>query len=450
MRQPVWPRQPRFAALLLAITLALLSLVPTGCTTSATKPDFAKDATSAISIPAGLEPNVEFWRKVYAEWSRGQVAIHDDRYLDVVYQVASLPGPIEPSYTPRQQDFVDQLKASWRERLTRLAHKVASNAPLTSEERGLVSRLRAAGGAAALIDPADRVRSQRGLRERFHRGVELSGRYDPAFREIFRRHGVPEDLAYLPHVESSFQLNARSSAGATGMWQFIRSTGQRYMVVNRAIDERLDPFIAADAAARYLAEAHRQLGSWPLAITSYNHGVAGMNNAKRLHGDDIANIVRHYQGRYFGFASRNFYAEFLAARHVAQNADRYFPEGIRYEAPVAHKRTRLARGQTLSELAREHNIPAHALIRANPAWLDPIRDGFSPIPAGSVVWLPERDTEAPRKRDTPSHAPLFGAAAGAEAMGAASANPGLAFDLTPRFSPRFVEHRGQDARGDIN
>jgi membrane-bound lytic murein transglycosylase D len=409
MRQSAWQRQPLYAALLLAISLPIVSLLLTGCTTSATKPDYAKSATRDFEIPARLEPNVDFWRKVYSEWSRAQVAIHDDRYMDVIYQVATLPGPIKPSYTGRQQDFVDHLKASWRGRLTQLAQKVASNATLTSEERALAAQLRKAGGTAALIDPAERVRSQRGLRERFHRGLELSGRYDKEFREIFRRHGVPEDLAYLPHVESSFQLHARSSAGAAGMWQFIRSTGRHYMTVNGAMDERLDPFIAADAAARYLAEAHRQLGSWPLAITSYNHGVGGMNNAKRMHGNDIGDIVQNYQGRYFGFASRNFYAEFLAARYVARNANAYFPGGISYEAPVAHKPLRLTRSQTLSAFAREHEIPVHELIRANPAWRNPIRDGFAPIPAGSIVWLPESPKSAPRKREPRVDAPLFGA-----------------------------------------
>jgi membrane-bound lytic murein transglycosylase D len=388
------------------LSLSLLLTLP-GCTTLGTTADF--DSTKEFPIPASLAPNLEFWTKVFAEWSRGQVAVHDDRYLGLVYQVASLPGPVQASYTPRQRDFVDHLKASWRARLQQLSRKLASKAALSAEERALRDKILAAGGSAALIDPADRIRSQRGLRERFHRGLEISGRYDQAFRAIFRRHGVPEDLAYLPHVESSFQLNARSSAGATGVWQFIRSTARLYMTVNNQIDERLDPIIAAEGAARYLAEAHQKLGSWPLAITSYNHGVAGMGKARALHGDDIGRIVTHYRGRYFGFASRNFYAEFLAVRHVARHANRYFPEGVRYEAPIAHRQQRLTRAMTLSEIAREYNTTTHALIRANPAWLSPIRDGRVPVPAGSRIWLPAQQTQARPPRQRSLDAPGFGA-----------------------------------------
>ena len=386
---------------------AVLALLPSGCANQDTQPEFV--TTHDFAVPASLKPNVEFWRKVYAEWSRSQVVVHDDRYLDLIYQIADLPGPVKASYTPQQRDFVDRLKLSWSERLQRLSRKLASNAPLTNEERALKDKITAAGGAAALINPAERVRTQRGLRERFRRGIDISGRYDEEFREIFRRHGVPEDLAYLPHVESSFQLNARSSAGATGMWQFIRSTGRHYMTVNSQIDERLDPFIAADAAARYLAEAHRELGSWPLAITSYNHGVGGMSNARALHGNDIGSIVKSYRGRYFGFASRNFYAEFIAARHVAMNANNYFPGNIHYEPPIAHKREHLARSLTVNQIAREYRVPAYELIRANPAWLDPIRDGRAPVPAGSAIWLPtDQQSSRPKKQPAPDR-PLFGA-----------------------------------------
>jgi membrane-bound lytic murein transglycosylase D len=260
-----------------------------------------------------------------------------------------------------------------------------------------------------LRDPAARVRTQRGLRERFRRGLEISGRYEAAFREIFRRHGVPEDLAYLPHVESSFQLNARSSVGATGVWQFMRATARHYMTVNNHIDERLDPIIAAEAAARYLAEAQRQLGHWPLAITSYNHGVAGMKRAKAQHGTDIAVIVADYQGRYFGFASRNFYAEFLAARHVARHAGRYFSPAIVYEPPLEQRQVRVERRSTVAELARAHQVPQHELISANPAWLSGIRTGRVAVPAGSRLWLPGKEQSAsPRSHQHVLDRPLFG------------------------------------------
>lgn len=396
------PQRPKLSLLLL-----LAAFMLPGCTTLEISPHFA--SSQEFPVPTDLTPNVDFWHKVYARWSRSQVAVHDDRYLGVIYQVAELPGPIKASYTAQQRDFLATLQHSWRTRLTRLSRKLAADSPLTGEERALKNKLYAAGGANALIDPAERVRTQRGLRERFRRGLEISGQYDQRFRDIFRRHGVPEDLAYLPHVESSFQGHARSSVGAAGMWQFMPATGRHYMVVNARIDERLDPIIAADAAARYLADAHRQLSSWPLAITSYNHGVAGMNKARALHGDDIASIVMRYDGRAFGFASRNFYAEFIAARHVARHAHQYFPEGISYESPKAQRQVHLKQRRSIRDIAMQYQVPEHELIRLNPAWRNPIREGRTPVPAGSPIWLPGPQVPAPRDHQPDLNFPLFGA-----------------------------------------
>ena len=144
-------------------------------------------------------------------------------------------------------------------------------------------------------------------------------------KQIFREHGLPVDLAYLPHVESSFNPDAYSKFGAAGIWQFTRSTGRRFMKVGYVLDERRDPIRATYAAAQLLKENYAKLGSWPLAITAYNHGLSGVRRAVRETGsDDIGEIVRQYKGSRFGFASRNFYAAFLAAADVSRDSERYF------------------------------------------------------------------------------------------------------------------------------
>jgi membrane-bound lytic murein transglycosylase D len=349
--------------------------------------DYAPSAE--FPLPAGMEHQVDFWRNVYAKWSRSQVVIHDDRYLAIVYQVASLPGPIEEVYTPAQRDYVRALKDLWSDRLRALERRVATRARLSSDEKRLKALIEEGGGPGALFGAAERVRSQRGVRERYLAGLERSGRWEPAFRDVFRRHGLPEELALLPHVESSFQANARSSAGASGMWQFIRSTGRNYMTVNSSIDERLDPVVAADAAARYLKNSYSKLRAWPLALTSYNHGLGGMLRARERYGTDMARIVRDYDGRYFGFASRNFYAQFLAARHVASNAERYFPEGVRLQPPLTDQPIRLRYAVSVDELSRHYRVPHSTLTARNLAWLAPVRSGAQPVPAGSTVWLPQ-------------------------------------------------------------
>ena len=102
-----------------------------------------------------------------------------------------------------------------------------------------------------------RVRSQRGAKEHFTEGLRISGRYIAQMQKIFRDEGLPPELAYLPLVESSFNVRARSSAGAVGMWQFIPETGKKFMRIDDAVDERRDPMASTRAAARLLKENYR-------------------------------------------------------------------------------------------------------------------------------------------------------------------------------------------------
>lgn len=282
--------------------------------------------------PGELEPAVEFWRKVYAEWQRSEVVFHDDRYLDVIYEVMVLPGYVDESMTAEQKEIVNQRRNYWKARLSLLESKRYYNAPLDASDLQLIGKLEKSGRplAGILNGASDRVHAQRGTRERFKRGLEISGRYERQFRRIFREAGLPEDLAYLPHVESSFQSAARSSAGAVGMWQFTKAAAKRFMPSARRRDLRLDPLASAVGAARYLSHAYYNLGDWPSAITSFNHGIGGMKRAQNQVGRDFARIVQSYTSPTFGFASRNYYAQFLAAREIASNPIRYFPEGEMY------------------------------------------------------------------------------------------------------------------------
>ena len=373
----------RCRALALISLFSLLLLA--GCSSTGER----SASTGTFPVPPEIEDNVAFWRNVYGEWSRGKVAIHDDEHMGVIYEVATLPGAIRAGYTPEQKRFVRARKAHYKSRLEGLKAKVRSGRSPSGHEKELYEKLVDAGGKGAVYGASDRVRTQRGLRERFRRGLEISGRYDAKFRDIFRSKGLPEDLAYLPHVESSFQAHARSSVGAAGMWQFTRGTGKIYMTVNGTIDERLDPVTAAEGAANYLGDAHRKLNSWPLAVTSYNHGQGGMMKAKRAYGDDMGTIVRKYKGRYFGFASRNFYSEFLAARQVASNPKKFFPEGLSYEPPLSEDRLVLPHSMPAPQVARHYGVSTYRLADLNMHWQSPARSGRANLPRGSTVWLPQ-------------------------------------------------------------
>ncbi len=339
-------------------------------------------------VPDALREPVAFWRQVFTQWSRSQVALHDTEYLNLIYEVMDLPGAVEEGLTREQRDFVSERREALEQRLRTLADKVRAGAWLDAGERDLRRRIAQVGGTAAIFEAHERVRTQRGMRERFLSGLESSGRYDTLFREIFRDAGLPEDLAYLPHVESSFQNHAQSTAGAVGVWQFTRGAGRRFLTINRAVDERRDPVASARGAARYLGAAYAELGSWPMAITSYNHGIPGMLRAESEYGTDFGRIVRNYQGPAFGFASRNFYAEFLAAREIARKPERYFPGGVHYDRPAPVRRIVLKHSVPAHHLAREQGVALKDLVALNSAWTPAGAQGRVPLPSGLEVWLP--------------------------------------------------------------
>lgn len=344
--------------------------------------------TDPFPRPIALAEQVGFWRSVYGHWSLGQVALHDMDYPGIVYEVVDLPGEASEGYTAAQKKFVEDRRIALQVQLQSLAQRYKTPSLLSDAEREWLSRIQSVAGENAVVGAAERLRSQRGLRERFRRGLEISGRYDATFRRIFSDAGLPTDLAFLPHVESSFQTSARSSAGAVGVWQFTRGAGQIFLKMNSAIDERLDPVASARGAARYLAHAYSALGNWPYAVTSYNHGIEGMLRAKKTVGDDFAQAVREYQSRSFGFASKNFYTEFLAARDVASNPNDFFADGVRPEPPLEFQTVVLDRKMSANQLAKLHEVSLKQIAELNPAWSRRAARGELPLPAGVEVWLP--------------------------------------------------------------
>jgi membrane-bound lytic murein transglycosylase D len=349
----------------------------------------AQEGADLFPCPPELREGVDFWKNVWARWSLSQVVLHDMEHPSLVYEVFELPPPIGETYTEEQKAYVKGRREALAARLAAIEQKLALAAALDDDEKALVLRIAEAAGGEGVVGASERVRSQRGLRERFRRGLEISGRYRDAFSKAFRDAGLPEELADLPHVESSFQVHARSSAGAVGVWQFTRGAARKFMLMSPALDERLDPVAASRGAARYLAAAYAELGSWPLAITSYNHGIEGMKAARDRFGTDFVRVLAEYDGRTFGFASKNFYKEFLAAREIVRDAATYFPEGLTYEPALDHEMVALTAPTHVASLAARYKVPKAKLAALNPAWTSRALLGRAPLPSGTQVWLPQ-------------------------------------------------------------
>ena len=298
-----------------------------------------------------------------------------------------------PAVQGRQETATTRPNGSKKKYEEVLRALATGKTPVSDEEKRLRALFVDKGSRELLRDAHLNVRFQLGQKDRFRNGVIRSGAYLDEIKQIFRQYGLPEDLAYLPHVESSFDYEAYSKFGAAGIWQFTQATGKRFMAIDYTVDERRDPIKATHAAAKFLKENYAALRSWPMAVTAYNHGTAGMLRAQKAQGD-YESVFRHYNGPSFGFASRNFYSEFLAAREIAKNYPRHFGN-FELAKPFRRYTLEIPGYVSLQELARQFKVDEETLKQYNPSLREPVFKGQKYVPKGFLLHLPERLPSSP-------------------------------------------------------
>jgi membrane-bound lytic murein transglycosylase D len=343
---------------------------------------FATAAETLLPRPHELEPDVQFWIRVYTQVSTNEGLIHDQHRLSVVYETLHFGADTPSSERARK---VDSERDRIEDILKRLAH---GGEPRDDDER----KVRALWGddvtPAQLEIAASDVRFQLGQSDRFRAGLVRAGAWEAHIGEVLANLGLPAEISALPHVESSFDPYAYSKVGAAGLWQFMRSTGRRFLRIDAAVDERLDPYRETEAAAQLLSYNYRLLGSWPLAITAYNHGAEGVRRARdQLGTDDIVRIVREYHSPSFGFASRNFYVSFLAALTIAQSPEKYFG-GLARNTEAGFHELKMPSTASLTALVRTLGVDRETLRSLNPALRPAVWNGQRVVPAGYVLRLP--------------------------------------------------------------
>ena len=332
--------------------------------------------------PPALDRDVNFWIRVYTEVGTNAGFMHDQYNLGVVYSTLQFG----PDATLRQREhMVEEARAEIVAALKRIAY---ATGPLSPEDQHIKDMWGDAGTPQRLLGAVEDVRFQLGQADRFREGLLRAGLWQAHIEETLGNLGMPLELGVLPHVESSFNAAAYSKAGAAGLWQFMRSTGRRFMRIDSAVDDRMDPFRATESAAQLLSFNYRLLGTWPLALTAYNHGAEGMRRAKEQVGtDDIVKIVRDYHSPTFGFASRNYYVSFLAALAVDRNPEKYFGP-LKRESEARFREVTMPGFVTVSALTHALHISADELRQLNPALLPACWEGRRRVPQGYVLRLP--------------------------------------------------------------
>jgi membrane-bound lytic murein transglycosylase D len=349
----------------------------------------AVEKADPFAHPPELERDVRFWIRVYTEVTTDQGLLHDDWNLGLVYEVLRF----DPAASPAQRERrVAEAKTHYASLLRRFA--AGSVDGLTPHELRILHAFGENATPAQFLDAIGRIRFQLGQADRFHEGLIRAEAWEAHIARVLEEHGVPKEIAALPHVESSFNPAAYSKVGAAGLWQFMPSTAKRFMRVDGVVDERLDPYSATEAAANLMLYNYRLLGSWPLAVTAYNHGPGGLRRAQEeLNTSDIAVIVKRYQGSTFGFASRNFYVAFLAALEVDRNAEKYFGPMTRLPN-TENTPVELPDYIPVDALAKAFKVDMGALKVLNPALRPPIWSGARLVPRGYALRLPGTPDEA--------------------------------------------------------
>lgn len=367
--------------------IAACLLLSTGLASAKIQPPGGELALKFPS-PLGLKENVNFWRDVFARYKISEVVFHDEDKLSLRYDVLRLNQAWRADRG--QKNRIRARKKIIKNILLALSEgrrPSGGHDPLATR----ISRMFKGRSRSEIRRAAFNVRAQPGLKERFLEGYIRAGRYLPRFLLIFRKHGLPDELTLLPHVESGFRANIYSHAGALGLWQFTRSTGRLFMRVDGTVDGRRDPFLAAEAAAKLLKRNYEDLKSWPLALTAYNHGARGMRRAVKQVGSKRIDIIsKNYKSRTFGFASRNFYAEFLAAVHIHKNIKKYFGK-VRQDSRMFFDELHLPGYIRIGALSRRIGVKADLLKKLNPALRTSVIRGRRNVPRGYPLRLPAGD-----------------------------------------------------------
>jgi len=334
-------------------------------------------------VPKILESNVAFWKKIYTEVSTSEGLIHDYEYPLVIYKKLTVGS----ESSRLKSKIIDIEKGHIKALLTTITTQ--SDTAWTAEARDIVALFEKHASKEALAGAEERIRFQLGQKDRFKEGLYRSGAYLDTIKTILAQHNVPEQLAFLPHVESSFSPDAYSRVGAAGLWQFMRSTGRLYLKIDYTIDERRDPILSTYAAAKLLSHNFQQLQSWPLAITAYNHGLNGMKRAVAGTGScDIAVIIQRHESKTFKFASKNFYSCFLAASAIASDPYNYFPD-ITFAPPLKYFDITIDYFIKPEVLASSIGIPLSQLEELNPALRAVVFSHNRLIPRGATIHIPQ-------------------------------------------------------------
>jgi membrane-bound lytic murein transglycosylase D len=352
----------------------------------ATKPVLESDL---FFVPQSLKDRVMLWEKIYSEIDSHQVMFYDQENPKVVYDIQDLPKIKGEISSPKYRADVEKR----RDDIKKVLADMAAGVKATASNQALYERIQKTlrqNKLSASKELVERVKYQNGLKSQFGLGIQLSGKYIGEMQAILRAHGLPPDLVAIAFVESLFYISSESSKGAMGAWGLMPETAKlNGIFVNSFVMESACPVTATEAAASYLKKAYAELKNWPLAIMSYNYGLPGTIRAvNNLGTNNIEEIIAKHDSPIFGYASKNYYAEVVAARNVLARQQKLFPD-VKPEKLWQYDLVQVLKPVSVPDLISVGAVTRAELATLNPSFSKRTLEGLEVIVAGYSLRVPE-------------------------------------------------------------
>jgi membrane-bound lytic murein transglycosylase D len=353
--------------------------------------DFQNKISPEFRVSPDLRERVTFWFDIYTKYTGQQEVLHHAQYPWIIFRVVDLKPILDASGNKwvnyhKSVDYSKKQRKEVRDILWGL-YKKKSFLTLTDQEQEIYEQLLRIPGKnfkKIILGAVQNLRTQVGQKDFIEKGIEASSLYLPQLEKVFAEKGLPTELTRLPFVESSFNVDAVSKVGASGIWQVMPYIGKKFLVMNDAVDERNSPVKAAESAAFILKQNKQILKTWPLALTAYNHGAGSLTKAvKKAKTRDLEYLINHS----LGFASENFYASFLAILHAEKYRDQVY-DTLTPQSPLQFRELKLTQSVRLRKLLQTAGITNEEFQKYN---LDVKRDAYRKnmlLPKGYIIHIP--------------------------------------------------------------
>ncbi len=293
-----------------------------------------------FDIPKFFLSKVRFWFNIYTAYDENFVVIHDKRNLDIIYDVLDFRELINMTSHYMRSSLQTRYTLNRVKEIKESLLKLSTGSLEGDQTKLILSVLKAAklkipqdkeNREKFFYDLAANMRAQTGQHGHIALGIKNFYPFEDTILDIFDKMEMPKGLLAISFLESSFNPHARSRAGAYGAWQFLKRTGRYFMKVTKKSDHRLNPVISTIGALHLLAQNKRIMKRWDMAVTAYNTGTKHLLRARRQlkHNKmdvNLSNIFTHYKHPHLGFASQNYYSEFLALVYTLAYREKFYPE----------------------------------------------------------------------------------------------------------------------------